>query len=98
LITIVIIIMIIMDKTELFEPSPSIENSTRFYPVFTSLDFETFFFFFTGQGRQRFIQTATWRPGPCIKSPSNRVAQLYPQAPGGFSSPSITRLVKMVTL
>jgi hypothetical protein len=33
--------MIIIDKTALFVPQPSLERSTRLHPVFMSLDFAT---------------------------------------------------------
>jgi hypothetical protein len=36
--------IIIIGKTALFEPQPSLEDSARFDPVFTSLDFVTVIF------------------------------------------------------
>jgi hypothetical protein len=38
-----IIVIIIIGKTALFEPQPSLEDSVRLYLVFTSLDFVTVF-------------------------------------------------------
>jgi hypothetical protein len=42
--------------------------------------------FFTEQGRQPCIQPSTWKPGPCVCVPSERVSQLYSQAPDSLSS------------
>jgi hypothetical protein len=54
------------------------------HPVFTSSDFATTVFFFTEQGRQPCVQPPTWRSRSLYLSPSDRVAQLYPQAPGSL--------------
>jgi hypothetical protein len=63
--------------TAYFEPQPSLEDSARFvmsndlgHPVFTE------------QGRQPYVQPPTWRTMSSYLGPSDRVAQLYPQAPG----------------
>jgi hypothetical protein len=50
--------IIITGKTDLLEPQPSLENSARFDPVFTCLDFVTILF--TEQGRQPCVQLPTW--------------------------------------
>jgi hypothetical protein len=52
--------IIIIGKTALFEPQPSLEYSARFHPVFTSLDFATIIIF-TEQGLQPCIQPPIWR-------------------------------------
>jgi hypothetical protein len=41
--------IMIIGKTAFFEPQPSLEDSSRLHPVFTSLDFTTVHFF-TEQG------------------------------------------------
>jgi hypothetical protein len=82
--------IIITDKTALFEPWPYLDDSASLHPVFTSLDFATIFFY-----RERLSDL---RPIPSLEdqisifmSPSDRVAQFYPQARVPFSSPSTTR-------
>jgi hypothetical protein len=61
----VIIIIIIIGKRALFEPS--LEVSARFDPVFTSLDFVNNFF--TQQGHQPCIQPPTWSTGSLYLCP-----------------------------
>jgi hypothetical protein len=74
---------IIICKTALFEPYPSLGDYVRLHLVFTSLDFSTIFFY-----RAR---SSALRPTPNLDcqvsvfmSPSDRMAQLYPQAPGSL--------------
>jgi hypothetical protein len=43
LLTKIIIIIIIIGKTTLFQPWPSLEDSAGLHPVFISLDFATIF-------------------------------------------------------
>jgi hypothetical protein len=79
-----IIIIIIIDKTALFEPSvedlPDLSIELD-HPVFTSLDFATI----------KFLQSKVVRlasnpqPGELGMSPTHRVAQLYHQASGSLS-------------
>jgi hypothetical protein len=63
--SIIIIIIIFIAKTALFEPQPSLEDSARFvlsweldHSVFTSSDFATVFLF-TEQGHQPCVQPPT---------------------------------------
>jgi hypothetical protein len=67
---------IIIGKTDLFEPYPSLEDSARFHLVFTSLNFATIFFLYTASA-------SAFHPTPNLEdqvsvfmSSSDRVAQL----------------------
>jgi hypothetical protein len=60
--------MIIICKTALFEPWPSLKDSVRFYLVSTSLNFTTIILF-TAQGCQLCIQPQPGGPSPCIYVP-----------------------------
>jgi hypothetical protein len=78
-----IIFIIITSKTALFEPQPSLEDSTKFDLVLTSLDFTTVIFL------QSKVVNLAFNPQPggpdlCIYVPSDRVVQLYPQAPSSL--------------
>jgi hypothetical protein len=82
-IIIFIIIIIIIDKTALFEPWPSLEDSVRFNPVFSSLYFAKIFFYR--------VRLSALHPTPNLEdqvpvfmSLSDRVPQLYLQAPGSL--------------
>jgi hypothetical protein len=61
---IIIIIVIIIGKTALFEPWTSFENSATLHPVFTFLDLVTLFF--TERGRHPIVQLQPGGPGSCI--------------------------------
>jgi hypothetical protein len=50
-------IVIIIGKTALFKPYPSLENSARLHPDFISLDPQQYFF--TQQSRQPCVQPPT---------------------------------------
>jgi hypothetical protein len=54
-----------------------------YHPLFTSLNFATTYFFFTEQCHQPCVKLPTWRTRSLyVCTSSDRVAQLYPQAPG----------------
>jgi hypothetical protein len=72
------IIIIIIGRTTLFEPQPSLEDSARFDPVFTSLDFVTVFFFYRALRPTLNLEDLV----SVFMFPSDRMAQFYPQAPG----------------
>jgi hypothetical protein len=84
-------LIIIIGKTALFEPYPFLEDSARFihywgldHVVFTSLDFATVIFF-TKKGHQPCAQPPILENQVCVFiSPSDGVAQLYPQALGSL--------------
>jgi hypothetical protein len=61
-------IIIVFGETTLFEPQPSLEDSARFDPVFTSLDFATIIF-----SESEVVSLASnsqpGGPGPCIYAP-----------------------------
>jgi hypothetical protein len=84
-ITIIIIIIIIIGKTALFEPYPSLEDSARLHPVFHLFGFRNTNFFFL---QSKFVSLATTlnleNYVPAFTYPSDRVAQLYPQAPSSL--------------
>jgi hypothetical protein len=74
----------IIGKTAFFEPQPSLRDSAKFYAVFTSLDFATIIFF----SQSKVVSHAS-NPNKedqvfVFMSPRDRVAQLYPQAPGSL--------------
>jgi hypothetical protein len=62
--------IIVIEKTTLYELWPSLQNSARFDPVFTSLDFATIHFL-----KDKAASLAPNRqpggPGPVFKSPSH---------------------------
>jgi hypothetical protein len=79
-------ISIIVGKTAIFEPQPSIEDSTRFvnHLVFITFNFAVIIFVYRAR-------LSAMRPTPNLKdqtpvfmSLSDMVAQLYPQAPGSL--------------
>jgi hypothetical protein len=59
------VLFIIIGKTAIFEQQPSLKDSARLNPVFTSLDFVTVILFLTEQGLQ-----------PCVQLPSLEVSVL----------------------
>jgi hypothetical protein len=62
---------------------PSLEDSGRFHPVFISLDFVTIIFYRARSSA--LLQTLNMEDQvPVFMSPSDTVAQLYPQAPGSL--------------
>jgi hypothetical protein len=63
------IFIIIIGKTAVFEPWPSLQYSVKFQLDFTSSDLATIFFSYTEQGSQ-----------PCAQTP-NRTIRLYPEPP-----------------
>jgi hypothetical protein len=84
-------IVIRIGITALFEPYPSLEDSARLvyswyeldHQVFTSLDFATIIFL------QSKVVSLSPTPNledqvPVFMSPSDKVVQLYPQAPGSL--------------
>jgi hypothetical protein len=77
---IIILIISINDKTALSEPQPSIEDSVSSDPVFTCLDFAAIFFLQPALRPTRVLEDHVF----VFMSPSDRVAQLYLQAPGSL--------------
>jgi hypothetical protein len=73
----------IIVKTVLFEPYPSLEDSVRLHPVFTSLDFAIIIFYTARSSALRPTSNLEDQV-PVFMFPSDRVAQLYPQAPGSL--------------
>jgi hypothetical protein len=76
----IIVIIIIVGKTALFEPYASLENSGRLHLVFT---FWISFKFFTEQGRQPCVQPQLRGSGGLIYAPL--VAELHPREKGFLS-------------
>jgi hypothetical protein len=72
-------VIIIIGKT-----LASLEDSARFHPVFTSLDFATIFFFYRARLSALCPTLNLEDQVSVFMSPSNKVAQLYPQAPGSL--------------
>jgi hypothetical protein len=72
------IIIIIMAKRARLNPQPSLEDTARSDPIFTSLDFVTIFFL-----QSKVVSLASnpqpGGPGLCIYAPSDREAQIYPK-------------------
>jgi hypothetical protein len=66
-----------------FEPQPSLKDSARLHPVFTSLNFVTIIFFRASTSALRPVFNLEDQV-PVFMSPRDRLAQLYPQAPGSF--------------
>jgi hypothetical protein len=76
--------IITIGKTALFEPWPSLEDSARSHPVFTYLDFITIIVL-QSKARQPCVQPPNLEDQVSVfMSPSDRVVQLYPQAPGSL--------------
>jgi hypothetical protein len=95
LLRVIIIIVIIIGKSALSEPQPSTVCHIR--PVSTFLDFAKTIFY-----RARL---SALRPTPNMEhqvsefmSPSDRIAPLYGQEPGSFSSLSTNRRAKVEVL
>jgi hypothetical protein len=84
-------IIIIIGDAALFEPWPSLEYSTNFHPVFTSLEFASDFF--SEQGRQPCVQLPEpGGPGLYIYAPPVTAWPIYtPRHRVPFWSPSATR-------
>jgi hypothetical protein len=78
-----IIIIIIIGKTALFEPWPSLEDSAIFHLVFSSLDLATIFFYRVRLSALHPIPNLEYQVS-AFMSLSDSVAQLYPQAPGSI--------------
>jgi hypothetical protein len=78
-----IIIIITTGKPDLFDQWSSLENCQICHPVFTSLDFATIIlFFFYRKRSSAMLSTPNSEDQVLVLiSPSDRVAQLYPQAP-----------------
>jgi hypothetical protein len=66
-----------MGKTALFEPQPSLEDSTGMHPVFISLDFST-----KEEGCQPCVQLPNLEDQ--VSASSDSVTHLCPQAPGSL--------------
>jgi hypothetical protein len=86
-------IIIITGRTTLLAPQASLENSARFVhswelddPVFISLDFPTIIFYRARSSTLRLTPNLQDQV-PVFMSPSERVAQLYPQALGSLFLP-----------
>jgi hypothetical protein len=77
-----IIIIIIIGKTALFEPQPSLEDSATLHPGFELFGFRDSIFYIK-QGPQSCVQPPTWRTRSLYLCPPVRGWPSYtPQAPG----------------
>jgi hypothetical protein len=68
LLLLLLIIIIISSKTALYEPQPSLDDSSRFDLVFTSLDFATIIILHSMVVRLA-PNSLPGGPGPCIYVP-----------------------------
>jgi hypothetical protein len=90
----IIIIIINIDKTALFEPYPSLKDSARLHLAYISLDFVTIFVY------SKVISLASnsqpGGPGPCIYVPQWQGCPLItPRHQAPFSLPSTTHRGKV---
>jgi hypothetical protein len=69
-------LVIIIGKRAVFETQPSLEDSARFDPVFTSLNFATTAFFYSATSSALRPTPKLEDQVPTFTSPSDRVAQL----------------------
>jgi hypothetical protein len=82
----IIIIIIIIGKAAPFEPYPSLEDSARFDPVFTSMDFAT-----NKKLQNKVVSLASnpqsGVPGPCICVPQSQGGPVIPAYTPGSGFP-----------
>jgi hypothetical protein len=77
-------IIVIIGRTVLFEPQPSLEDSIRMHLVFTSLDFETTIFFLRNKVPSLASNCHPDGPGLCVYVPQLQGSPIIPQASGSI--------------